>query len=76
MNGTTTGISAVVELLAISNKYSINIGQRMIKLVLKYHKTDLVADEVRLFFSPRFNTALAGFSFENCAVLQIPMDPD
>jgi DNA-binding transcriptional regulator YdaS (Cro superfamily) len=51
-------------------------SQRMINFVLKYHKTDLVADEVRLFFSPRFTTALAGFSFENCAVLQMPMDPD
>ena len=51
-------------------------SQRMINFVLKYHKTDLVADGVRLFFSPRFNTALAGFSFENCAVLQMPMDPD
>ena len=51
-------------------------SQRMINFVLKYHKTDLVSDSVRLFFSPRFTTALVGFSFENCAVLQMPMNPD
>ena len=51
-------------------------SQRMIKFVQKYHKPDLIADAVKIYFSPRYETALIGFSFENCAVLQMPMLPD
>ena len=51
-------------------------SQRMIKFVQKYHKTDLVADSTRLFFSPRHTTALIGFSFEDCVVFQMVMDLD
>ena len=29
-----------------------------------------------LYFSPRYETVLIGFAFENCAVLQMPILPD
>ena len=51
-------------------------SQRMIKFVQKYHKTDLVADSVRVFSSSRYATALVGFSFEDCAAFQMQMNPN
>ena len=51
-------------------------SKRMIKFVQKYHKTDLIADSTRLFFSPRHTTALIGFSFGDCVVFQMIMDLD
>ena len=51
-------------------------SQRVINFVTKYHKPNLIADDVMLYFSPRYETVLIGFAFENCAVLQMPILPD